>query len=116
VDAGGTRSEKSEVRSLKSGRAKDVQNASSGATGDDAHVTAADVVARARHRRAAVGAAAGSFADVARSSQKALATTLDQLQVKDPEKADLLAVIDSLKGDMIQKPKPPTAGRGRGGF
>ena len=49
-------------------------------------------------------------------SQKALALTLDQLGVKDPEKADLVNVIDSLKDDIIQKPKPATAGRGRGGF
>ena len=38
-------------------------------------------------------------------SQKALALTLDQKGVKDPEKTDLLAVIDSLKDDIIQKPE-----------
>ena len=47
-------------------------------------------------------------------SQKALAAALDEAGVKDPEKADLIAVIDSLKDDIIQKPAP--AGRGRGGF
>jgi hemoglobin len=47
-------------------------------------------------------------------SQKALADTLDELKVKEPERSELLAVIDDLKGDIIQKPKP--AGRGRGGF
>jgi hemoglobin len=50
-------------------------------------------------------------------SQKALADTLDELKVKDPDKAELLAVIDALKVDIIQKPKPPTpTGRGRGGL
>jgi hemoglobin len=49
-------------------------------------------------------------------SQKALADTLDELKVKDPDKSELLAVIDALKVDIIQKPKPPTAGRGRGGL
>ena len=48
-------------------------------------------------------------------SQKALADALDGLGVKDPEKADLLAVIDSLRDDIIQRPKPPTTGRERGG-
>lgn len=48
-------------------------------------------------------------------SQAALGKTLDQLGVKDPDKSELLAVIDDLKGDIIQKPKPP-AGRGRGGL
>jgi hemoglobin len=48
-------------------------------------------------------------------SQKALADTLDELKVKDPDKSELLAVIDALKVDIIQKPKPPT-GRGRGGL
>jgi hypothetical protein len=45
-------------------------------------------------------------------SQKALADALDGLGVKDPEKTDLLAVIDSLKDDIIQKPRPPSPGRG----
>jgi hemoglobin len=49
-------------------------------------------------------------------SQKALADTLDELKVKEPERSELLAVIDDLKGDIIQKPKPPGAGRsGRSG-
>ena len=39
-------------------------------------------------------------------SQKALAAALDEAGVKDPEKADLIAVVDSLKDDIIQKPKP----------
>ena len=42
-----------------------------------------------------------------------MAKTLDQMGVKDPDKTELLAVIDSLKGDIIQKPAP--AGRGRSG-
>jgi hemoglobin len=46
-------------------------------------------------------------------SQGALAKTLDQMGVKDPDKSELIAVIDSLKGDIIQKPAP--AGRGRSG-
>jgi hemoglobin len=45
-------------------------------------------------------------------SQKALADALDAAGVKDPEKGDLLSVVDSLKDDIIEKPKPPTAGRG----
>jgi hemoglobin len=50
-------------------------------------------------------------------SQKALADTLDEMKVKDPDKSELLAVIDELKVDIIQKPKPPSAtGRGRGGL
>ena len=48
-------------------------------------------------------------------SQKALADALDEAGVKDPEKTDLIAVIDSLKDDIIQKPKPPATGRERGG-
>ena len=48
-------------------------------------------------------------------SQKALAAALDEVGVKEPEKADLIAVIDSLKDDIIQKPKPPATGRERGG-
>ncbi len=43
-------------------------------------------------------------------SQKALADTLDELKVKDPEKSELLGVIDNLKGDIIQKPKAPKPG------
>ena len=39
-------------------------------------------------------------------SQKALADTLDELKIKDPEKTEFLAVIDDLKGDIIQRPKP----------
>ncbi len=46
-------------------------------------------------------------------SQEAMAKTLDQMGLKDPDKSELLAVIDSLKGDIIQKPAP--AGRGRSG-
>jgi len=42
-------------------------------------------------------------------SQKAMADTLDELKVKDPEKSDLIAVIDTLKTDIIQKPKKPAA-------
>src|SRR5437867_12274427 len=41
-------------------------------------------------------------------SQKALADTLDEMKVKDPDKSELLAVIDALKVDIIQKPKAPT--------
>jgi len=48
-------------------------------------------------------------------SQKAFADALDGLGVKDPEKADLLAVIDSLSDDIIQKPRSPASGRQRGG-
>jgi hemoglobin len=48
-------------------------------------------------------------------SQQALAAALDEAGVKDPEKADVIAVVDSLKNDIIQKPKPPAAGRGRSG-
>lgn len=48
-------------------------------------------------------------------SQKALAAALDEVGVKEPEKADLIAVIDSLKDDIIQKPKLPATGRERGG-
>jgi hemoglobin len=39
-------------------------------------------------------------------SQKALADTLDELKIKDPDKTEFLAVIDDLKGDIIQRPKP----------
>ena len=39
-------------------------------------------------------------------SQKALGDTLDELKIKDPEKTEFLAVIDDLKGDIIQRPKP----------
>jgi len=38
-------------------------------------------------------------------SQKALADALDRVGVKDPEKSELIAVVDSLKDDIIQKPK-----------
>ena len=48
-------------------------------------------------------------------SQQALAAALDEAGVKDPEKADVIAVVDSLKDDIIQKPKPPAPGRGRSG-
>ena len=48
-------------------------------------------------------------------SQKALAAALDRVGVKDPEKSELIAVIDSLKDDIIQKPRPPASGTGRGG-
>jgi len=49
-------------------------------------------------------------------SQKALADTLDELKIKEPEKSELLAVIDDLKSDIIQKPATATpAGRGRSG-
>jgi hemoglobin len=48
-------------------------------------------------------------------SQKALADALDTVGVKDPEKADLLGVIDALQDDIIQKPKPPAPPRERGG-
>jgi hemoglobin len=47
-------------------------------------------------------------------SQKALAITLDEMGVKDPDKSELIAVIDTLKGDIIQKPAPAGRGRGRG--
>jgi len=48
---------------------------------------------------------------------KGLGDTLDEVGMKNhPDRAELLAVIDDLKGDIIQKPRPPTpAGRGRGG-
>ena len=49
-------------------------------------------------------------------SQKALSDTLDEMGVKDPDKSELLAVIDNLKGDIIQKPAPAGRGRGRGGI
>jgi hemoglobin len=41
-------------------------------------------------------------------SQGALGKTLDQLGVKDPDKSELIAVIDTLKGDIIQKARPGT--------
>ena len=46
-------------------------------------------------------------------SQKALGITLDELKVKDPDKAELLAVIDGLKVDIIQKGKPATPPSGK---
>jgi len=53
-------------------------------------------------------------------SQGALAKTLDEMGVKDPDKSELIAVIDGLKGDIIQKPAPAgrgtPSGRGRGGI
>lgn len=51
-------------------------------------------------------------------SQKALGITLDEMGVKDPDKSELISVIDTLKGDIIQKPAPAGrgTGRGRGGF
>jgi len=49
-------------------------------------------------------------------SQKALGITLDEMGVKDPDKSELIAVIDTLKGDIIQKPAPTGRGRGRGGL
>jgi hemoglobin len=48
-------------------------------------------------------------------SQGALAKTLDEMGVKDPDKSELIAVIDNLKGDIIQKPAPAGRGRGRSG-
>jgi hemoglobin len=38
-------------------------------------------------------------------SQKALADTLDSLGVKNPEKSELIAVIDTLRTDIVQKKK-----------
>jgi len=49
-------------------------------------------------------------------SQKALAITLDEMGLKDPDKSELIGVIDTLKGDIIQKPAPAGRGRGRGGL
>lgn len=46
-------------------------------------------------------------------SQKALADTLDELKLKDPDKSELLAVIDGLKVDIIQKGKPGTPPSGK---
>jgi len=48
---------------------------------------------------------------------KAMGDTLDEVGMKShPDRAELLAVIDDLKKDIIQKPKPPApTGRGRGG-
>jgi len=47
-------------------------------------------------------------------SQKAMAITLDEIGLKDPDKSELLAVIYSLMGEIFLKRAP--AGRGRGGF
>jgi hemoglobin len=47
-------------------------------------------------------------------SQGALAKTLDEIGVKDPDKSEMLAVIDTLKGDIIQKAAPPARGRSGG--
>lgn len=46
-------------------------------------------------------------------SQKALADTLDELKIKDPEKTDLINVIDTLKDDIIQKKTTATKPSGR---
>jgi hemoglobin len=46
-------------------------------------------------------------------SQKALGITLDELKIKDPDKSELLAVIDGLKVDIIQKGKPATPPSGK---
>jgi hemoglobin len=43
--------------------------------------------------------------DLWKKSQNALANTLDALKIKDPEKAELIAVIEKLRPEIVQKKK-----------
>jgi hypothetical protein len=40
-----------------------------------------------------------------KKSQQAVADTLDSLNIKDPEKAELIAVIEKLRPEIVQKKK-----------